>query len=334
MILDSRADLLEEARTHSPFSYFDLLRARAPLHWNERHRAWLVTNYADVADGFRDTRLLSNRIRRLRDKLRPEQQPTIGRALSLLETWMVFQDPPEHKRLRGVVHKAFTPQVVKHLEQDVRDLARAQVARLNQRLTAAPEQPVDILNEIAYKISGPIICKMLGVPAEDSAEFIARTEEIASVIGGFAADPDRNERTYQAVVALEAYLSKIIDNTDSSAMNLLAQLIAAEADGERLTREEVIASGILILFGGNRTTSCMIANGVRALLLHPDQLEALRSDPGKVNAAVEEILRWESHTKHTIRVVGEDFEWNGETLRKGQLVFLSPLAANRDPAMF
>jgi cytochrome P450 len=114
----------------------------------------------------------------------------------------------------------------------------------------------------------------------------------------------------------------------------MAQLVAAEADGEHLSRSEVISTGILLLFAGNRTTSCMIANGVRALALHPDQQALLRADPTLINAAVEEILRWESHTKATVRIVGEDFEWHGQQLRAGERVFLSPLSANRDPAMF
>jgi cytochrome P450 len=101
-----------------------------------------------------------------------------------------------------------------------------------------------------------------------------------------------------------------------------------------MSREEVIATGILLLFGGNRTTSCMIANGVRALMLHPDQQALLRADAALIAPAVEEIMRWEPHTKFTVRVAGEDFEWCGQAIRAGQRVFLSPLAANRDPKAF
>jgi cytochrome P450 len=327
-------NILTDSITHRPFPYFDELRASEPVHWNACHRAWFVTSYNDVADGFRDQRLSSNRIKQLRERLRPEDQDTVGRTLRLLESWMVFQDAPEHKRIRSVVHKAFTPQVVASLEAEIRRLAREQVATMRARLNTEPDRPVDVLNDIAYEISGPIICKMLGVPEQDRHQFVAWTEEISSVIGGFADDPDRNEKTHAAVVALERYLSEIIETTSPSADNLMAKLVAAEADGERLSREEVIASGILILFGGNRTTSCMIANGVRALLLNRGELDKLYADRTRLASAVEEMLRWETHTKVTVRVVGEDFQWKGQELRAGQRVFLSPLAANRDASVF
>lgn len=327
-------DILGDVCTQSPYAYFDALRAHDPVHWNARHRAWLITSHAAVSEGLRNPKLLSNRMKKLRESLPPDKQATVGRTLRLLEDWMVFQDNPDHKRVRSVVQKAFTPQVVLRLEDDIRTLAREQVALLRRRLEEEPGKPIDLLNEIAYEIPGPIICKMLGVPAEDRHQFIAWTEEVSSVIGGFADDPDRYEKTHAAVTSLEAYLTQVIAQDRGGEGNLMAQLVAAEADGERLSRSEVIASGILLLFAGNRTTSCMIANGVRALALHPDQVALLRADPTRVNAAVEEILRWESHTKATVRIVGEDFEWHGQQLRTGQRVFLSPLSANHDPAMF
>lgn len=328
-------DLLGPDITQSPYSYLGALRKSSPIHWNERHRAWLVTRYADVNEGFRDLRLQSNRLKMYREKrLAQGEQDTIGRTLRILESWMVFQDNPEHRRLRGIVHKAFTPQVVAALEGDIRELVRRQVDILMSRLEAEPDTPVDILNEVAYEIPGPIICKMLGVPAEDRSKFVAWSEHISSLIGGFVDKSDRYQRAHEAVTALEEYLTRIIEKTSASDHNLMARLVEAEAEGERLTREEAIATGILVLFGGNRTTSGMIANGLRALMLHPDQQEHLRQNPDQMGRAVEEIMRWEAHTKFTVRVVGEPIEWHGQTLKPGQRVFLSPLAANHDETMF
>lgn len=328
-------DLLGAEITHSPYGYLGRLRDTSPVHWNARHRGWIVTRYADVADGFRDGRLTSNRLRHYREKrIRPDQQDTIGRTLRILESWMVFQDNPEHRRLRGIVHKAFTPQVVAALDGDIRRLVHEQIESVAARLAADPARPVDLLNEMAYEIPGPIICKMLGVPLEDRPRFVEWSEQISSLIGGFVDDQDRYQRAHDAVVALERYLTGIIERTAGTEDNLMARLVAAEAEGERLTRDEAIATGILILFGGNRTTSCMIANGLRALMLHPQAQTYLRENPAGMGQAVEEIMRWEAHTKFTVRVVGEDFDWHGRTLRVGERVFLSPLAANHDPAMF
>lgn len=327
-------DLLSDAITQSPHAYFRDLRLSDPVHWNSRHKAWLVTDYEQASNGFRNPKLLSNRLKRARESLTDDQQGTVGRTLAILEKWMVFQDGAEHRRLRGVVHKAFTPQVVAAMEDDIRALVRQQLAVLRQRITDEPDRPVDLLNEIAYEIPGPIICKMLGVPPEDRFRFIDWTEHISTLIGGFTGDGDRYEKAHAAVLALEEYLTGIIEASRPGDDNLLNRLLQAEADGERLSRQEVIATAILVLFGGNRTTSCMIANGIRALMLHPPQQQALREDPKLMNAAVEEIMRWEAHTKFTVRIAGEDFEWCGRRIKAGQRVFLSPLSANRDAKMF
>jgi cytochrome P450 len=327
-------DLLSPELTHSPHAYFAKLREESPIHWNARHKGWIISRYQDVSNGFRDSRLLSNRIRPYREKLPADQRETIGHALGILESWMVFQDDPEHRRLRGIVHKAFTPQIVASLQDAIRDLAREQVRKVMDRLTREPDRPVDLLNEMAYEIPGPIICQMLGVPEADRLRFVDWSEQISSVIGGFVDDEDRNARTHAAVTALEQYLTDIIERTPPGDSNLMGRLVDAEADGQRLSRHEVIATGILVLFGGNRTTSCMIANGLRALMLHPDQQALLAGNPPMLGPAVEEIMRWEAHTKVTVRISGEDFEWEGQPVRKGQRVFLSPLSANRDDAMF
>ena len=329
-------DLLNPELTQSPYAYLSNLRETSPVHWNDKHRAWLITRHADVSDGFRDfARLKSNRLRQYREKrLSDEQQSTIGRTLRILESWMVFQDNPEHQRLRSIVHKAFTPQVVANLEADIRTLVRQQIDRLLHRFKTEPEKPIDLLNEMAYEIPGPIICKMLGVPVEDRPRFVDWSENISSLIGGFVDDSDRYERAHAAVSALETYLTDIIEHTRGDDDNLMSRLVEAEANGQRLTREEAIATGILVLFGGNRTTSCMIANGLRALILHPEQQALLREKPALLSPAVEEIMRWEAHTKFTVRVAAEDFDWHGSKLKAGQRVFLSPLAANHDSTVF
>ncbi len=330
-----KSDLMGAALTADPLSYLLELQANDPVHWNDRHRGWMITRYADVADGFKDDRMTANRLKRYREtRLTDDQQDTIGRSIELLENWMVFQDDPEHRRLKGIVMKAFTPQMVQRMEDDIRFLIREQIAILKEKIAANPDQPIDLLNEMAYEIPGPIICKMLGVPKEDRGRFIDWTEKVSLLIGGFVGEDERYEKAHQAVVALEEYLEGVIARSSTEDDNLMSRLVAAEMEGDKLDRREVIATGILLLFGGNRTTSCMIANGLRALMLHPEAQDQLRQSPDLLNNAVEEIMRWESHTKFTVRIVAEDFSWHGKDLKVGERVFLSPLAANHDANMF
>ena len=329
-------DLASPELTADPYPYFRALRESEPVHWNARHGAWLVTTYREVVAGFREQRLSSNRLQEYRRRrLTDEERATLGPSFAILESWMVFQDQPDHKRLRSIVQKAFTPRRLALMEQEVKDVVTGAVDGLLGRLEREPGQPFDLLNDFAYEIPATVICRMLNVPEEHQDRFIAWSDDLVSVISGEVGAVDRNERAHRAVVALEAYLSERIDaarQLDDG--GLLADLVAAEADGERLTRTEVIATAILLLFAGHRTTACLIANGFNALMRHPDQYERLCADPALVNGGVEEFLRWEGHTKLSVRIVKDDFEWSDQLLRRGERVFLVQLSANRDGAEF
>ena len=325
-----QASLTSPGLTLDPYTYFSELRSHAPLLWNERHKGWLVTRYADVQQGYRDLRLSSNRLRPVLERLQDSEQDTVGNALRILQMWMVFQDEPDHRRLRGIVHKAFTPQAVAAMEDKVVAVTRQQLTDLDKRLD---EGPVDLLKDFANGIPQYVICNMLGLAEEYQDDFAYWTEELSSVVGGIE-DPDRNQRAYRAMEYLEKRVAEVIDGTPAGQSNLIAELVRAEQDNNRLSREEVIATAILMLFGGRGTTASMIANGMRVLLAHPEQYEELRADPSLIPNAVEEILRWEGHTKMMPRISTVSFDWHGNTIREGDRLFLCNLSANRDENMF
>lgn len=316
--------------TLDPFGYFAQLRADAPVLWNRRHKGWLVSRYADVQQGYRDLRLSSNRLRPVLERLPDSEQDTVGRALRTLQLWMVFQDEPDHKRLRGIVHKAFTPQAVAAMDAEVVAVTRTQLARVAERLDHGP---VDLLKDFANRIPQYVICSMLGIAPEHQDDFAYWTEELSAVIGGVE-DPDRNQRAWRAMQYLETRVAEAIDDAPAGDGNLIASLVDAEQDNNRLTREEVVASAILMLFGGRGTTASMIVNSLRALLRHPEQYEELRADASLIPNAVEEILRWEGHTKLMPRIATETFDWHGQTIRAGDRLFLCNLSANRDGTQF
>jgi len=328
--MSATANLVSPELTLNPFDFFENLRAEQPIAWNDTHRGWLVTRHADVSQGYRDLRLSSNRLKPVRRRLKEDDRATVGKALETLEMWMVFQDEPDHKRLRGIVHKAFTPQAVAAMEADIEFIARKQIAALIEKLG---QGEVDIVSDFAGAIPQYVICRMLGIAEEHQAEFVYLTEELSSIIGGVD-DPNRNERAYHAMEKLEARLSQVIDAADRGQDNLITELVKAEQDGNRLSRAEVIASGILLLFGGRGTTASMIANSLRALLLHPDQYEQIKQNPALIANAVEEIFRWEGHTKLMPRIAREEFAWHDTTIKVGDRIYLCNLSANRDASLF
>jgi cytochrome P450 len=119
-----------------------------------------------------------------------------------------------------------------------------------------------------------------------------------------------------------------------SADNLLSGLIEARDEAQALSEAEVVATCTLLLFAGHETTANLIASSMLALLQHPSELARLRSGEVEIRSAVEELLRWDGPGKAVVRVVAEDLELEGQTLRAGQRVFLVLAAANRDPRVF
>jgi cytochrome P450 len=115
---------------------------------------------------------------------------------------------------------------------------------------------------------------------------------------------------------------------------LVASLMAAEVDGDRLTEEEVVATCIVTMVGGLETTTNLIGNGVLTLLRNPGEMERLRNDLSLVPSAVEEMLRYESPSQHTGRIAPDDIEMGGKLIRKGQAVMAVMAAGNRDPERF
>lgn len=330
-------DLSSPGVVADPYPYFTWLREHDPVHWNQRHGAWLISSYDEVHSGFRDpARLSSNRLKEYRRKrLTDDERATLDRSFAILESWMVFQDEPDHRRLRGIVKSAFSRSRLAAIEEEIGQVVSEQVAQLRQRLRGDPDLVVDLLNDFAYAIPATVICRMLGVPDRDQESFIGWSDDLIAVISGEVGLVNRNERAHRAVVNLHSYLTeRIEDGRRSESGGLLRDLVTAEEDGQTLTQDEVIATAILLLFAGHRTSACMLANGFHALMSNPDQYTALLHDLEAVPNAVEEFLRWEGHTKLSVRMVSEDFEWGGRVLHAGQRVFLLQLAANRDPSVF
>ena len=134
---------------------------------------------------------------------------------------------------------------------------------------------------------------------------------------------------------LGAYLEGIAEERRREPReDLLSALVRAEESGDRLSRTELFTTCVLLLVAGNETTTKLIGNAVLALLAHPDQLELLRSEPERIPAAVEELLRYDGPVQLTSRMVTEDRELCGHRLRRGQQLVLMLAAANRDPEQF
>jgi cytochrome P450 PksS len=239
---------------------------------------------------------------------------------------MLDVDAPDHPRLRGLVHHAFTPRLVEGMRQRVQSLTHELLDAV------AARGRMDIIRDYALPLPTTIIAEMLGVPVRDRHKFHRWTSAIVS------SDPFGWGMIMMLprLMALLRYIRKSVSTRRADPRDdLLSALVIAEEAGEKLTEDELVSMVSLLLIAGHETTVNLIGNGMLALLQHPDHLEKLRGDPALVKPAVEELLRYDSPLETaTERFAREDVSLAGVTIPRGELVFAVIASANRDPAQF
>lgn len=322
-------NLLCSEAVRDPHSYFARLRHHDPVYWNSRHRAWVLTRYDHVATALRSQSYTAERISPFAQAVsRAAQSDDVDTTFQILQDWLVFRDPPEHTRLRRLVARAFTPSVVRSRTDEIRSTIDGLVGDLRD------QEDVDLIRDFAYPLPAVVIAQMLGAPPEDRDLFKGWSDKITALVFGAYEQPDRFERAAQGMIELRDYLLGLIDRYESHPEdNLISTLLEHEGD-DALSRQELVATCTLLLFGGHETTTNLIGNGMLALLQFPDEMERLRNDPTLIGPAIEEFLRFNGPTRATVRLVKEDHEIEGRSLRAGQRVFLVNIAANRDENTF
>jgi cytochrome P450 len=234
-------------------------------------------------------------------------------------------DPPMHTRLRGLVHRAFTPRRV----DAMRDTIAAVANELCDEAEAAGS--VELVHDWARRLPLQAIVQMLGMPSVDSDQMGEWTEALSAASG--MPTPEARAAGDAAMAAFSDYVREQIEIRRAAPRDdLLSALIEAEEAGERLSADELVAMVVQLLFAGHETTRNLIGNLVYRLLEHPSAMESVRADPSLVPAAVEESLRYDPPIFFTSRIALEDHERAGMQLRKGQLIVLFLTSANFDPA--
>jgi cytochrome P450 len=321
-----------------PYPIYHFLRQTAPVFQMPGWGMWFLTRYDDAVMSLRDPRFGHHESANSAGD-GGYAVPDSQRALWEMQSrWMLVRNPPDHTRLKGLVHKAFTPRVIEALRGQVEQTANSLIDAVEGK------QSMDLIADFAFPLPVTVISQMLGVPASDHELFKAWSRDLAGTL-----DLDDRAETYErgskATEAISAYLKTLIDARRRSPQDdLMTALIAAEEQGDRLNEQEMVANLILLLVAGHETTQNLIGNGMLALLRHPDQMEMLRravqsADGGAatmplMKTAVEELLRYDSPVQFTSRLNFEDVEIDGQVIPRGSAVGAMLGAANRDPARF
>jgi cytochrome P450 len=316
-------EAMSPAFREDPYSFYERFRGPAPL-LRVADTIWFALGLADVTALLRHPNLSTDESHAATEAGRTEEDS--NRARSLL-----FMDPPDHTRLRGLVARAFTPRRIDGLRA-----ATAAIAAELVDAMAAQQSPVDLVQTFAYPLPVRVICALLGVPSEDEAIFTAWSRGIArSVDPSVLRTPAVDAGIAEARAGLRAYLGDLLAaRRRTPGDDLLSALAAVDADGDRITSREVVALAQLLLVAGHETTVNLIGNGMLALLRAPDQLALLSRSPELVGPAVDEFLRFDGPVQITQRVVIKDMEVVGCPVKAGDEIMLVLGAANRDPAAF
>ncbi|RLT39987.1 MAG: cytochrome P450 [Chloroflexi bacterium] len=312
----------------NPYLQLDRLRAAEPVHRSDALQAWILTRYDDVLRVLRDHDTFSSDARQAGGQIAAALQEQranspLGDTRSVLAS-----DPPEHTFLRGIVNRAFTPRSVELLRPRMEEI----VASLLDELPDTGEW--DLMDGLAQPLPVIVIAELLGIPPEDRAQFKVWSQHIA-LTTDIMQSQESIESIRQATSELVEYFGGFIeDRRRQPREDLISALVAAETEGRRLTGAEVLAFAILLLVAGNETTTNLIGSGMRTLLAHPEAAAALRAQPERIPAAIEEMLRYDSPVQGIVRFATREVEVGDKTLRKGDVIMGMTGAANRDPDQF
>lgn len=246
------------------------------------------------------------------------------------ERWSLLNlEPPDHTRIRALVSKVFTPTSVAALRPRIEAMAASTLEPLAER------GEFDLVTEYAQPYSVAVICAVLGVPAADARLLLDWSHAIVKMYELDTTDEQRAAANTSARSFVE-YVRALIDDKRARPDDLLvSQLVAVEEAGERLTVDEIVCTTIVLLNAGHEATVNTLGNGMRALMLHPDQWRRVTTGEVDARTAIEEMLRWDSPLQLFERWVLDDgVEIAGQPLRVGEEIAMLFGAANRDPDHF
>ncbi len=316
---------LDPAFLRDPYPTYAALRAEAPIH---RHPGgfYAVSRYDDVVRVLRDPETFSSAAMGgpvAVDPGGPIASPTAGS--------LIGQDPPVHTGQRNVVSRAFTPRRIAALEPRIRALCDAYVDRFADR---AERGRVDLMAELANPLPVAVIAELLGLPAERLDDF--KRWSTALIIGSTQLGAMRRRAANQALIReFQQFMAETVARRRRApGDDLVSVLIHAGEDEDVLEPQQVVAFAALLLAAGSETTTNLIGNAVVALLRHPEALERVRADPGRVPAVLEETLRWDSPVQILARLSTRDAELPSGKIPRGVFVMLLLASANRDDARF
>ncbi|RXZ77404.1 cytochrome P450 [Paenibacillaceae bacterium] len=308
--------LFTEEFSYNPYPVYEKLRKSDPilkLMFPDGNYGWLISSYDDAVTVLKDPRFVKDKT-----KVGYEHDSVFSKN-------MLLADPPDHQRLRGLVQKGFTPQMVAGMRSRIQDIADELLEAVSTK------DHINLIDDYAFQLPIIVISEILGVPAKDQDKFRIWSNSIIEVVNNVLSE-DVQQHMNEFIAYLRHWFAIVRKNPGN---DMISQLVIAENQGDRLTEEELYGIVTLMIIAGHETTVNLIGNGVLALLEYPEQRKLLMDQPDLIHGAIEEMLRYNGPVEFSSsRWAGEDLEFKGHPMKKGDLVIVALNSANRDTKQF
>jgi len=325
-------DLFAPEALVNSYPLFKRMRSEDPVHYCESGGYWILTRYRDVEAALRDERLSSNRKALFINQLGSLDVKEIQNFLHLTSNMIVDTDPPEHTRLRKLANPGFTTRAI----ESWRSIIQNTTDRLLDKVQN--HGGMDVVSDLAVPLPGIIITEIMGVPETDRANMLEWARDIGTFFGAAGGSTIEIEelarKADKAAAQFCALIRQLIEQRRRQPGTDMISLLSVAYQEQGFNFEELPSVCILILIAGMLTTTDQIANGVNALLSHPDQLQKLKKNPTLIDSAVEEIFRFDTSIPFLTRIAKQDLTIGGKNITAGSVIALGLGAANHDPEKF
>ncbi len=306
------------------YKYYNLLREKSPIHKNS-DGSYILTRYKDLVGVYRNFKVWSS------DK-RTEFGKKFGSS-PLFEhhtTSVVFVDPPDHTRIRKIFQQAFTPKSILGLERNINKLVDSYLVMMHAK------KKFDFVSDFSFRLPVDVVCSVLGVPSEDRHLIRDWAHKILGALEPKLTRKQFNDGS-SAVINFKQYLKDQIKfrktHKDINKANEVLSLLI-EAEDLELSETELLHQCIFMLNAGHETSTNMLSHGLNELINHKDQYKLLQKEPGRIDTAIDEILRFQPPIQINNRRCLEKTKLGDVVVPEGTSVHMIIAGANRDPMQF
>lgn len=319
-----KIDFQNEEFIRNPFPIYKNIRENDPVFrflMPNGQYAWIITSFKEASKILNDSRFVTNYPvqHEVDDSNLPPHRAIISRNL-------LSVNPSDHRRLRRLVQKAFTPRMIERLRGRIEEITDELLEKVQHK------GEMNLIEDFAFPLPIRVICEMLGVPVKDQFKFQEWSNHLMESVN----NPTLSQQAEEATIAFVEYLQKLIEERRNHQQeDLISDLIKVEEEGDVLSEHELYALVFVLIIAGHETTVNLIGNGVLALLEFPEQMEKLINHPELIHSAIEEILRYNGPAEvSNVRWAIEDVPIGEKIIKKDEMVFIALSSANRDSSEF